>query len=196
MSLPPSYFDGVYAGGDDPWGFRDRWYERRKRALTLAALPAERYPRALDVGCSNGVLTALLAGRCDAVVALDPSPVALAAAAAVVPAHVALRRARVPDDVPDGPFDLVVLSEVGYYLDAPDLERLLDRVEQVLVPAGDVVACHWRHPVADYPQTGDAVHAALARWPRVSRLEEEDLLLEVLQPGGAVGVARRTGLVG
>jgi len=38
------------------------------------------------------------------------------------------------------------------------------------------------------------VHAALARWPRVSRIEEEDFLLDVLAPAGAVGVARREGL--
>ena len=57
------------------------------------------------------------------------------------------------------------------------------------------MACHWRHPVADYPQTGDAVHAALARWPRLSRIEEEDFLLDVLVPGGAVSVARQEGLL-
>ena len=30
MSLPGSYFDDLYAGDDDPWSLRTRWYEQRK----------------------------------------------------------------------------------------------------------------------------------------------------------------------
>ena len=50
MTLPGDYFDGVYAAGPDPWGFTDRWYEERKRAVTLAALP----DRALLVNVARG----------------------------------------------------------------------------------------------------------------------------------------------
>ncbi len=195
MSLPAGYFDALYAADADPWGFTSRWYEQRKYALTLAALPRARYGRALEVGCSVGVLTALLAGRCDALVALDASRAALDAARRRTPPHVDLRLGSVPGDWPAGRYDLVVLSEVGYYLDAADLDRLLDLVARDLVPGGHVVACHWRHPVADYPQTGDAVHLALQRWPRLSRVEEEDFLLDVLVPGGGPGVARAEGLL-
>ena len=49
-----SYFADMYAGDDDPWGFDDRWYERRKYALTVAMLPDPRYRRALEPGCANG----------------------------------------------------------------------------------------------------------------------------------------------
>jgi SAM-dependent methyltransferase len=195
MTLPAGYFDGVYAGSADPWGFTSRWYERRKRALTLAALPAPSYPTGLEVGCSIGVLTALLADRVADLTAVDPSPAALAAARTRVPDRVRLVQGLVPAGWPRGTYELVVLSEVGYYLDPPDLERLLDLVERDLAPGGTVVACHWRHPVADYPQSGDAVHAALSRWPRLSRTEEEDLLLDVLVPGGGPSVARREGLL-
>ncbi len=195
MSLGGDYFDRMYAGTDDPWGFATRWYEQRKYALTLAALPARVYSSALEIGCSVGILTVGLADRCSSLVAMDLSATALLAAAGRVPRWVRLVQGGVPDDWPDGPYDLVVLSEVGYYLDAADLERLLDRVEGDLRPGGTVVACHWRHPVADYPLTGDQVHAALARWPRLSRVEEEDFLLDVLVPGGSPSVARREGLV-
>ena len=195
MSLQGDYFDRMYAGADDPWGFATRWYEQRKYALTLAALPAPVYSSALEIGCSIGILTVALADRCSSLVALDPSAAALRAAAARVPPWVRLVQGGVPDDWPEGPYDLVVLSEVAYYLDAVDLERLLDRVENDLRPGGTVVACHWRHPVADYPLSGDQVHAALGRWPRVSRVEEEDFLLDVLVPGGSQRVARREGLV-
>lgn len=185
----------MYAATDDPWGFTSRWYEQRKYALTLASLPAAAYSRGLEIGCSVGVLTSGLAARCASLVAVDPSRAALESARSRVPASVQLLQAAVPDGWPAGSYDLIVLSEVGYYLDPPDLERLLDLVARDLAPDGAVVACHWRHPVADYPQSGDQVHRALGRWPRSSRTEEEDFLLDVLHPGGAASVARREGLV-
>lgn len=195
MTLPPGYFDRMYAADADPWGFASRWYEQRKYAVTLAALPSPRYERGIEIGCSIGVLTAALAARCTSLVAVDPSATALAAARTRVPESVRLVPGAVPEHWPAGTYDLVVLSEIGYYLDADDLDRLLGLVERDLTPGGTVVACHWRHAVPDYPLTGDQVHAALARWPRVSRVEEEDFLLDVLMPGGAVSVARQEGLV-
>lgn len=195
MTLPAGYFARMYERADDPWGFAQRWYEQRKYALTLAALPDPSYRAGLEVGCSVGVLTARLAQRCDRLLALDVSERALAAARTRVPSTVELRRAAVPDGWPAGTYDLVVLSEVLYYLDPADLERVLDLAERDLAPDGVVVACHWRHPVADYPQTGDAVHeAAGRRWPRLSRVEEADLLLDVLSPR-TDSVAARTGLL-
>ena len=195
MTLPDDYFDRMYAADSDPWGFASRWYEQRKYALTMAVLPSPAYDRGLEIGCSIGVFTAALATRCTTLVALDPSPAALSAARTRVPSSVHLVQGAVPDQWPPGSYDLVVLSEVGYYLDGADLERLLDLVDRDLARGGTVVACHWRHPVGDYPLTGDQVHAALARWPRLSRVEEEDFLLDVLTPGGAVSVARREGLL-
>ena len=196
MSLTGDYFDRVYAGADDPWGFGSRWYEQRKYAFTLAALPAASYDSGLEIGCSIGILTAQLAQRCHELTAVDLSPAALEVARARVPANVRLLQGGVPQSWPAGSYDLVVLSEVGYYLDEPDLGLLLDLVGRDLRPGGTVIACHWRHPVTDYPLTGDQVHAALGRWPRLSRVEEEDFLLDVLVPGGADSVARREGLVG
>ncbi|GAB2909680.1 class I SAM-dependent methyltransferase [Rhodococcus aerolatus] len=203
MSLPPEYFDAVYAGAADPWGFTDRWYEARKRALTLAALPAARYGRALEPGCSIGVLTAELAARCDAVLATDVTDAPLAAArervdAAGVGARVELRRAALGEAWPAGPFDLVVLSEVLYYLDAATLRATLDGLPAVLAPGATVLGVHWRHRVADYPQRGDEVHAALRATPGLHRLggwSDEDVVLDVLLAGGDTrSVATRAGL--
>lgn len=196
MTLPASYFDRLYADAEDPWGFRTRWYEQRKYALTLATLPEPRFASALEVGCSIGVLTAGLAERCDTLVAVDASDRALAAARTRVPATVDLRRGQVPADWPAGSYDLVVLSEVAYYLDPDDLSGLLDLVSADLTADGFVLACHWRHPVADYPQTGDAVHEAMSdRWPRVSRTEDADFLLDLFHPSGRTSTAHRTGLL-
>lgn len=201
MSLGPQFFDDFYAcNGPDPWGFADRWYERRKRDVTLACLPRERFARALEVGCSIGVLTAALAPRCDSLLATDLAEAAVAAARERLrPApHVRVERSDAPEDVPDGRFDLVVVSEVLYYLDPPALDRVLGRLVAALDDDGVLLACHWRHPVAEYPAGGDDVHAALERLPglaRTVRHVEEDFLLDVLSRDGR-GVAARTGLLG
>ena len=49
-------FDRLYRGGTDPYGLRTRWYEMRKRAIVLAALPRARYARAFEPACGIGVL--------------------------------------------------------------------------------------------------------------------------------------------
>lgn len=198
MSLPPSYFDAVYAGAADPWGFGDRWYEERKRDLTLAALPARRYRRGLEPGCSIGVLSAGLARRCEVLVSTDVSAAALERAAARVPANVELRRWALGEPWSEGTFDLLVLSEVGYYLDAPALARALEGAVATLEEGATLLACHWRHPVGDYPLSGDAVHAAIAATRGLSRLGgwgDEDVLVEVWEVGAPrPSVAGREGL--
>jgi SAM-dependent methyltransferase len=199
VTLPASYFDAMYAGAPDPWGFTSRWYERRKYALTMAALPRERYRRGFEAGCSIGVLTALLAERCDALLACDVASAAVDAARQRVAAYddVDVIQLALPAAWPDGRFDLIVVSEVGYYLSPEDLEVLVTRCVDSLEPGGSLVAVHWRHPVADYPLRGDDVHAAIRRRPELHRLArhtEADLLLEVFETEPAKSVAERSGL--
>jgi hypothetical protein len=199
MTLPPSYFAAMYAESEDPWGFESRWYECRKYALTLAALPRERYRRGFEPGCSIGVLTELLAGRCDSLLAADLAPAAVGAAAERMAPYggVEVARLAIPHDWPEGRFDLIVLSEIGYYLSADDLELLLDRTVASLQPGGTLIAVHWRHAVPDYPLRGDDVHDLIGSSPELHRLvhhDEEDLLLDVYETAPALSVAERTGL--
>jgi len=199
-SLDVAFFDQFYSGAADPWGFETRWYERRKRALTLAALPRERYSSALELGCSIGVLTEQLSLRCDSVLATDISerPLETARERLSDRAGVTFRKLAFPGEWPDGEFDLVVLSEVGYYCSDADLARLVERCRSALAPGGVLVACHWRHPVAEYPGSGDSVHAALAGAAGLARTvqhRERDFLLEVFEPVPALSVAQREGLV-
>ncbi|MDQ1668997.1 MAG: hypothetical protein QOE40_1058 [Actinomycetota bacterium] len=199
-SLPTRYFDGLYAAAPDPWGLRDRWYEQRKRDVTLAALPHPSYRRAFEPGCSIGVLTDGLAQRCGDLLAADASAAAVATARRHLAQHphVRVEQRSLPDAWPgDDIFDLVVLSELGYYFDPPALERVLDLAIGSLAPAGVLVACHWRHPVRDYPQSGDAVHDALSARPLLHRHVlhvEADFMLEVFTRGPAPSVAEREGL--
>jgi SAM-dependent methyltransferase len=201
VSTPEAYFDRMYAGAPDPWDFAGRWYEQRKRELTVAALPRRRYRSAFEPGCATGELTALLAARCDRLLAGDRVPAAVDGAAARLAGHphVAVRRLRVPDEWPPGRFDLIVVSELGYYLDDAGLRQLLDRTVRALEPGGTLVAVHWRWPVADHARDGDDVNAAVdarAELARIARHEEADFRLDVYlrTPPPARSVAQGEGL--
>ena len=201
-SLAGGYFDAMYQAAADPWGLQDRWYEQRKYAISLALLPGRRYRRAFEPGCSIGVLTAMLAGRCDRLLACDGAQAAVRAAAARTRdlPQVLVERRQIPRQWPAGRFDLVVFSEILYYFGDDDLDRVLSRGVRALEPGGTLLAVHWRHPVADYPRSGDDVHQVLAARPGLARLvshEEPDFLAEVYlrTEGAPVSVAQATGLV-
>ncbi|MDQ1394352.1 MAG: hypothetical protein QOF30_3329 [Acidimicrobiaceae bacterium] len=165
-SIPIEHFEQRYAADADPWGFSSRWYEARKYALTLASLPHRHYRRAFEPGCSIGVLTADLATRCDYLLAADGVDAALDQARRRVAGqpNVDVAKLLLPQEWPDGPWDLVVLSELGYYFDATDLGRLLDRAAETTVAGATLVAVHWRGET-DYPLSGDGVHRAIGAHP-------------------------------
>ncbi len=201
-TLTRSFFDDFYEGGDDPWGFESRWYEVRKRALTIASLPRPLFSSGLEIGCSIGVLTAELAGRCARLVATDiaEQPLSRARERLIEAAHVEVLQVDIPREWhwAEASFDLIVLSEVGYYWNDADLASAIDRMDHVLTEDGVIVACHWRHPVDGYPLRGDDVHAALRAHPSfavLSEHREQDFLLEVFVRPPARSVARETGLV-
>ena len=173
--LPNEYFDKVYAEGDDPWGFETRDYEKRKYALTLAALPKPRYRSAFEPGCASGVLTEALAARCDRVVAMEPiERIANRARERLVHVpNVHVVTGALPESWPvemppqdeGGAFDLFLASEVLYYLTNDALLGVLDRVAEALDRNGHLVAVHYRLET-DYPMRGDDVHAVIESHPR------------------------------
>lgn len=189
---PLSRFDELYAGLDgagdgDPWETRTSWYERRKRAVVLACLPAERYRHAAEPACGTGALTRDLAARCDRVSASDFSPAAVAqtAAATAGSAQVEVARVALPDPAAlPGGIDLAVLGEVLYYLADADLARTVDRLAEALEPGGDVVLVHWDGWPAEAPRDGAAAHRVLLDDPRFELLAEhvdEEFLVHVLR---------------
>ena len=202
--LPDVYFDQMYADTDDPWQLATRWYEQRKYAITLALLPNRRYRHAFEPGCSIGTLTALLAQRCDQVTAVDVVD------AAVRSADVRLRQARCRDRVtlarssldepwPPGPFDLLVLSEVAYYLEADSLAGVLECECARLQPGANVVAAHWRHPVSDYPlyrRRGPRRHRANAGTESLGRYQDRDVIIDLFDTGDGRSVASREAVPG
>lgn len=197
-SLGEEFFDDFYSGRSDPWGFESRWYEERKRAVTLASLPRPRFRAGLEIGCSTGVLTEALSGRCDTVLGVDIAAAPLEVARRRLGDGARFEQLTTPGEWPEGEFDLVVLSEVGYYYGRDDLSTMLERAAGSLTADGVIVLCHWRHPVPEYPLGGDEVHAAAVRRADLVRLVrhvEDDFLLDILVHPPAVSVARATGLL-
>lgn len=161
---PDSYFESMYAGDDDPWGFDTRNFERRKYDLTIAALARRRYRAAYEPGCANGALTERLAKRCDRVVACDivEGAVERARVRLATTDGVDVRSARFPHDWPDEPFDLVVWSEVAYYLDDELLDVAIEAARRHLDGDGELVVVNYTG-ATNYPLTADEVDDRIDR---------------------------------
>jgi LmbE family N-acetylglucosaminyl deacetylase len=182
-TAPISRFTQLY-DEDDPWGVATTWYERRKRATVLAALPRERYGTAVEPACGTGILTRDLADRCDRVLASDPVPAAVRRCrehTADLP-HVDVSVGALPV-LPAVPADLVVFSEILYYLNDEDLTASVDAAVDLLGPDGHLVAVHWLPWAAEAPRDGMAVHRFLLAHPGLTPLVEhrdERFVLHVL----------------
>jgi SAM-dependent methyltransferase len=188
-SLDADYFSKIYERSDDPWNFETSWYEKRKYALTLASLPRATYARAFEPGSSFGVLSELLAPRCESLICYETVPAVAERARqrlARFP-HVRVEPLTIPQDWPDAALDLIVLSEVVYYLSETALARLLGNVSRTLRPSGHVVAVHYREKT-DYPMSGDETHERLAQG-----LERTKNVGAWLEPSFRVDVFERTG---
>ncbi len=139
-------FERVYRETGDPWasGSPKYRYQRRKYATLMTLLPpGRRYAQALDIGCGLGAMVGLLEGRADAVLGLDVAQAAVDLARARHAGRPALSFAQADVlDLPrtlDGRFDLIVVSDVLYYLSPlsdATLKGVAARVGQMLAPGG------------------------------------------------------------
>lgn len=194
-SIDRRHFDGMYFESDDPWHMRASWYEERKRAVLLASLPSVRFATAYEPCCAAGDLTLPLSRRCQRLLASDGSGRAVAQTRyrLATKKNVTVVQAWMPDEWPEGKFDLIVLSEFLYYLPLLELDRLLQSVLKAKTVDGVVVACHWREPIAGCALAGDALHQRLhahLRMPRITRYIDDDFCLDVWQ-AGAFSAAQR-----
>jgi predicted TPR repeat methyltransferase len=156
-------FERLYEESPDPWHYDTSPYERGKYAATLAALDGRRFARALEVGCSIGVFTEQLAPRCESLVAFDYSTRAVALARERVAGleNVTVVLGSFPEHASSGPWELVVCSEVLYYLDRRTLDLAIDWLRARLDEGATVLAVDWRGPARTEPLGGDEVHELL-----------------------------------
>lgn len=210
-----SYFDALYKDNTDPWQYKTRWYEKRKRDICLAILPKSQYNNAIELGCGNGVLSELLAQRCLALVSIDGNQraVQLAKARLAELSHVKVIQGVIPNrlltlkdavieayplsdstSTNKSPFDLIVISEILYYLPPNDIDTVIAWTEQNLAIGGTLLCCHWRYAIDGFTMTGETVHQRLhhafnltnsekhqVTFTHQSQMIDSDFLLDIWQ---------------
>ena len=187
--LGREYFERLYAESGDPWDFETSEYEQNKYTRTLAVLGERTFPRALEAGASIGVFTEMLAKRCEELIAVDVSVRAVVAARRRLSGlgHVRVERRTLPEEMPDGPFDLIVASEVLYYFPREEMLAILQGFERELARGGTLLAVHWRRETSTYPLQGDEVHELLAQNTRLQNKEtiiEPDYRMDLFEDAG------------
>ncbi|HEY2770455.1 MAG TPA: SAM-dependent methyltransferase [Solirubrobacteraceae bacterium] len=185
MSTPVD-FEARYQAEGDPWGYTERQYERDKYAATLDAAGPGPFEAALELGSSIGVFSALLAPRCRRLDTIDGAPTAVREARRRLAdyAQVDVILGQIPDAIPQRSYDLVVASEILYYLEPDRLDATLTALERRTHGGTRLVAVHWRPAGPERPFTAADAHARLHQLPwlrSVSTGGTEDYLLDVLE---------------
>lgn len=151
---------GIYAESSDPWDFRQSAYEQEKFAATLGACARMRYGEILEIGCGNGELARRLAARAQRYVGLDAVPRALAAASEAVPGG-EFRCAYFPCQLPEGRFELIVVSEFLYFLDRAGISELADQIA-TRWPRAEILTVNYLGPTGHVLQGGAAADHFMA----------------------------------
>jgi len=143
-----SFFDDLYAQDPDPWAFERSAYEHAKYKATLGALSGRRFRSALEVGCSIGVLTEKLGSRCHRLLAVDLAASALDQARRRCSSshHIEFRQCAVPGEWPEGRFDLILLSEVLYFLNPREIRRTARLAASSLTRGGVIFMVNYLGP--------------------------------------------------
>jgi SAM-dependent methyltransferase len=175
-SRGPEHFQRLYDAAADPWNLAGSPYEAAKYQHTLGMLAGRHFAAGLEVGCSIGVLTRLLAAHCETLLAVDivEAPLRLARARCADLPQVQFARMQAPQEWPDQVFDLIVLSELLYFLSPDDITYCACRVADGASSDAVVLLVNWLGQ-SDDPSTGHAAAdqfvAALAGLFRVDRAE-------------------------
>lgn len=167
-------YERRFRDNPDPWAFATNPYEQAKRTATLSACGGRRRDRILELGAANGILARALAPRGRELVAVE----GVASAAEV--AETTLRpwpcarvvHGLIPAAVPPGPYDLIVASEILYYLDELAYTATLAALPSWLAPGGRLVAVHWRPETGERPRGAAAVHRDLHALPGLVHVSE------------------------
>ena len=162
-----THLAALYASAADPWNTHTSPYEQGKFAQTAASLPRARYRCGLEVGCGAGALTAHLAPRCDHLIAMDCTADALVTARArTIFPHVDFIQGAAPADWPAQRPDVVILSEVLYFLSDDESAGLAVRIKEDCAPDCDIILVNW------LGDTGGAIKGAAAADRLTARLAD------------------------
>lgn len=165
-------FDRLYGGSDtDPFGFDTHPEERLKFTRTLDLCGPGPFERALEIGCSIGTFTELLAPQCTSLLATDISEQAVRTALGRLGAfpQVTCEVRDLRHEFPEGFFDLIVASDVLYYWTIDMIVDVLRHIEQGLAPGGTLVTLHYIPRIGTL-LNGNEVHDLLAQESRLDHV--------------------------
>jgi trans-aconitate methyltransferase len=138
-------------------------YELDRNQAAIESLRRAGYSDGFEPGCALGELTAQLARVCDRLLATDAAAPALQQARRRCAAfnHVVIQCVDLSAYQPAGPFDLIVLNEIGCFHRPAELIRIGMALAAALASGGELMAVHGidRHDALH----GDAVHSLLGR---------------------------------
>ncbi len=179
------HFEGMFRKSPDPWGYDTETYEADRFARTIAALGGKRFEHALELGCGNGALTSRLVDHCDAIVATDVSHAALEVAATRLAGHasVMLIQGQLPQDVPHGTFDLIVMSDMLYYLGLLGVARLMSKLQDRAAPNCQMVITNYlgeTECVLSGEMAAEIALAHLPGWTKIMAERTDRLRIDVL----------------
>jgi peptidoglycan/xylan/chitin deacetylase (PgdA/CDA1 family)/SAM-dependent methyltransferase len=146
------HFESIFAASADPWKYTSD-YERVKYEQTLELLPHKQYDNALEIGCAEGHFTQMLAPLVRDLVAADISEIALSRASARCAEfeNITYVQLDLTKDPLQGPFELIVCSELLYYVgDQQALAAVIQKIASALRPGGYFLTAH-AHLVVDEP---------------------------------------------
>jgi SAM-dependent methyltransferase len=155
--IDPAGFETLFRKDADPWNYATSPFEAYKRGVLLRACGPRMRGRGLELACANGETTRHLARRCLDLIALDVSPSAVKEARKRLKGYrnIHLREALLPRDMPRGQFDLIVVSELLYYLRTRDADCLVARLTGSVSRGGRIVLLHHHVDFDDAAQKPD-----------------------------------------
>jgi predicted TPR repeat methyltransferase len=186
QSRGAQYFESLYAADPDPWDFETSLYEGNKYRSTLEMLAGQQFSAALEIGCSIGVLTHMLAAQCEALLAVDIAPSALAAAASRCAAlsHIRFENRQIPAQWPARKFDLMVFSEVLYFLSPLDIAATANHACSSALPGAIILLVNYTEQI-DEPCSGDEAAEtfinAANRCNRIRHANHEKFRIDLLR---------------
>jgi SAM-dependent methyltransferase len=162
-SIDVAGFERKFQANKDPWNYRYSTFERHKRSVLLKACGLNKRGRGLELGCANGEATSELARHCLRFVAVDGSVTALAEAKRRVrrDQKVKFILGVLPEQMPRGPFDLIIVSELAYYLAPHALAKLKTYLLRALGRRGRLVVLNHLKHFDDAAQDGAVAHKRL-----------------------------------
>ena len=133
-----------YYKHEDPFGFASP-YEIGKYEHTIKLLSNRHYGNALETGAAEGIFTEMLAPLCDRLTALEIAEIAVERGKKRTSRfdHVDFIQGALPNDLPQGSFDLIILSDVLIYFPKEILVKLLKTIESQTAQDGIIFCLHY-----------------------------------------------------